>query len=41
MKISCLEEVAYNKGFITAEQLIQLAHGVPDDHGRYLLQLLE
>jgi glucose-1-phosphate thymidylyltransferase len=41
MKIACLEEVAYNKGFITAGQLEKLAHEVPNDYGRYLLQLLE
>jgi glucose-1-phosphate thymidylyltransferase len=41
MKIACLEEVAYNKGFITAEQLEKLAHDVPNDYGQYLLQLLE
>jgi glucose-1-phosphate thymidylyltransferase len=41
MKIACLEEVAYHKGFITAEQLEKLAQQVPDDYRQYLLQLLE
>ena len=41
MKIACLEEVAYHKGFITAEQLEKLARAVPNDYGRYLLQVLE
>jgi glucose-1-phosphate thymidylyltransferase len=41
MKVACIEEVAYNKGFITAEQLEKLAHEVPNDYGQYLLQLLE
>jgi glucose-1-phosphate thymidylyltransferase len=41
MKIACIEEVAYNKGFINAEQLARLAQDVPNDYGQYLLQLLE
>ncbi len=41
MKISCIEEVAYNKGFITAAQLEQLARAVPNDYGQYLLAILE
>ncbi len=41
LKIACVEEVAYHKGFITAEQLARLAQAVPNDYGRYLLQLLE
>jgi glucose-1-phosphate thymidylyltransferase len=41
MKISCIEEVAYNKGFITAEQLEKLARAVPNDYGQYLLEVLE
>jgi len=41
MKIACLEEVAYHKGFITAAQLEKLARAVPNDYGRYLLQVLE
>jgi glucose-1-phosphate thymidylyltransferase len=40
MKISCIEEVAYRKGFITAEQLEKLAREVPNDYGQYLLELL-
>jgi glucose-1-phosphate thymidylyltransferase len=41
MKISCIEEVAYNKGFITAEQLEKLARAAPNDYGQYLLEVLE
>jgi len=41
LKVSCIEEVAYNKGFITAEQLARLAHELPNDYGQYLLQLLQ
>jgi len=40
MKIACLEEVAYHKGFITAEQLESLARRVSNDYGQYLLQVL-
>jgi len=41
MKISCIEEVAYNKGFISPTQLEKLARGLTNDYGRYLLQVLE
>lgn len=41
MKIACIEEVAYHKGFIDAEQLEKLARAVPNDYGQYLLQVLE
>ena len=41
MKIACIEEVAYHKGYITAEQLEKLAHAVPNDYGRYLLKVLD
>ena len=41
MKIACIEEVAYHKGFITAGQLEKLAHQVPNDYGQYLLQILK
>ena len=41
LKIACIEEVAYHKGFITAEQLEKLARRRPNDYGQYLLQVLE
>jgi glucose-1-phosphate thymidylyltransferase len=42
MKIGCVEEVAYHKGFITAEQLATVAaRAAASDYGRYLLQLLD
>ena len=37
MKIACIEEVAYHKGFINAEQLEKLARAVPNEYGQYLL----
>jgi glucose-1-phosphate thymidylyltransferase len=36
LKIACLEEVAYRMGFITAEQVEQLADRIPNDYGQYL-----
>jgi glucose-1-phosphate thymidylyltransferase len=42
LKIGCIEEVAYRKGFIDAAQLERLAAGAgTDGYGRYLLGLLE
>jgi glucose-1-phosphate thymidylyltransferase len=41
LKIACLEEVAYHKGFISAGQLEDLARQAPNDYGQYLLQVLE
>jgi glucose-1-phosphate thymidylyltransferase len=40
-KIACIEEIAYRKGFITAEQLEQLGKSIKSEYGRYLLDLLE
>jgi glucose-1-phosphate thymidylyltransferase len=40
LKIACLEEIAYLKGFITAEQLERLARPIKNDYGHYLLSLL-
>jgi glucose-1-phosphate thymidylyltransferase len=36
LKIACLEEIAYRMGFITAEQVEQLADRIPNDYGHYL-----
>ena len=40
LKIACLEEVAFRKGFIDAGQLERLAHGFNNGYGQYLLSLL-
>lgn len=42
LKVGCIEEVAYRQGFITAEQLSQIADPlVKSGYGKYLLRLLE
>jgi glucose-1-phosphate thymidylyltransferase len=40
-KIACIEEIAYRKGFITAQQLEQLGQGIKSEYGQYLLDLLK
>lgn len=41
LKVGCIEEVAYNKGFINKEQLIKVAKPlVKSGYGQYLLDLL-
>lgn len=42
MKIGCIEEVAYRRGFITAEQLMALAEPLKKSgYGKYLRSILE
>ena len=40
LKIACLEEIAFRKGFIDAAQLDTLARGYNNRYGQYLLELL-
>ena len=38
--ISCIEEIAYKRGFITREQLVKLAQPLlKTDYGRYLIDI--
>ncbi len=40
LKIACLEEIAYNKGWISKEKLLELAHPMEkNQYGQYLLEL--
>jgi len=42
LKVSCPEEVAFQMGFIDAEQLLRIAHSMENnDYGSYLRQLVE
>lgn len=42
LKIACLEEIAYSKGWITKEQLIELARPMEkNQYGRYLLNIIK
>jgi len=42
LKIACLEEIAYRKGYITAEQLLAIAnHSTDNSYCLYLRRLVE
>ncbi|HZH71100.1 MAG TPA: glucose-1-phosphate thymidylyltransferase RfbA [Mariniphaga sp.] len=42
LKVSCIEEIAYKKGFITRDQLIELAKPLSkNQYGEYLLRIAE
>jgi len=42
LKVACLEEIAFRKGYITREQLLVLAEPMKkNQYGQYLIQLAE
>lgn len=42
LKVACLEEIAYRKGYITREQLVKLAEPLKkNQYGQYLLKVAE
>lgn len=42
LKVSCIEEIAYKRGFITREQLIELAQPLKkNQYGQYLLKIAD
>ena len=41
MKIACIEEVAWRMGYITAEQLLDLAKKYNNDYGQYINNIVE
>jgi|GEM_PF-5006276 len=42
LKIACLEEIAYLKGFITKEKLLECAGAMKNNqYGRYLMDVLK
>jgi glucose-1-phosphate thymidylyltransferase len=41
LKVACIEEIAFNKGYINAEQLLTLAQPLARNHyGEYLISLI-
>jgi glucose-1-phosphate thymidylyltransferase len=40
LKIACIEEIAFRRGFIDASQLERLAASINNDYGRYLQDIL-
>jgi glucose-1-phosphate thymidylyltransferase len=41
MYVSCIEEIAYRNGWLSKEQMIELAKGYKTDYGRYLEYIAE
>ncbi len=41
LKVACIEEIAWRKGFISSAQLERLGESIRNDYGRYLLDLLQ
>jgi hypothetical protein len=41
LKIACLEEIAYLKGYISADQVAAIGRGMKNGYGEYLLKLLD
>jgi glucose-1-phosphate thymidylyltransferase len=42
LKVACLEEVAYNMGYITRDDVTRIARTMEkNDYGQYLLRLVE
>ena len=42
LKVACLEEIAYRKGWITAERLRELAKPmIKNQYGQYLIKIAE
>ena len=41
MFVSCIEEIAFNNGWITKEALLELASGYKTDYGTYLKYIAE
>jgi len=42
IKIACIEEIAYRKGYITREQLVEIARPLlKSGYGQYLMQIIE
>lgn len=41
LKISCPEEIAHYKGWITSEQVVELAAGIKNEYGEYLRHLVD
>ena len=42
LKVACIEEIAFEQGYISKEQLIELAHPLSkNQYGQYLLRSVE